>query len=687
MITTAILIKETAMDQDTIDTYYINPLVAKGISKDSIVVLPLLYNNNNKIPANTGKAYLDKLSPKIPDTVTKLVIADSPYFKYITGCAKIKDAHGITVQGKHTGYEKYTCAYVPNYRSIFRQPANEDLIVLGIKAITNDDNSSDLVIDYEEYGFKHGSDREILDQLFQHPELTVDIETTGLDISSSIISICFCWSKSEGVALDISINGGAYLKQFFEQYTGKLIFHKALFDVKLLIRWLWMSSESDFKGMNEGLQHFRNVDDTMILAYLEKNSTTLISLGLKELALEFIGKYAIDTSDLSKYSKAEILKYNLLDGLATFYLWEKFAHQRTSEAYTTIFRPSIPVLLKCMLVGLPMDHSKVQDAHKMLQAKNDVFLKQLEESTYIKEFTKILRTEECIKANKKLKKIRKTPLDFKDKNFNPNSHDQIGKLLHDYLKLPILETTDTGAPSTGGKILKDLINHTKDPDILIILEAIIGIAEITKIDGTFIEALMKEKHFLHGSLNLCTTQSGRLSSSDPNLQNLPSKGVMGKLIKSCIVAPTDLDGGLHINREKLLCIINSYKQPLEKLLTELYNLEDSCTEEEYYSIITRITQHPACTQQLLYNLNNCVQFKTGSWLFVGADFAALEERIGAILSNDPNRVKVYTDGYDSHSLRAHKYFADKMPDIVQAIGKAETATEFWIDDNGNYCCK
>tara|TARA_R110000822_G_scaffold90818_1_gene209727 strand:+ start:53 stop:322 length:270 start_codon:yes stop_codon:yes gene_type:complete len=85
-------------------------------------------------------------------------------------------------------------------------------------------------------------------------------------------------------------------------------------------------------------------------------------------------------------------------------------------------------------------------------------------------------------------------------------------------------------------------------------------------------------------------------------------------------------------------------------------------------------------------VKGCVVAPEG-WLFGGADFSALEERIGAILSKDPNRVKVYTDGYDGHSMRAHKYFNNQMPDIVEALAKAETATKFWIDDNGDYQCQ
>jgi DNA polymerase-1 len=55
------------------------------------------------------------------------------------------------------------------------------------------------------------------------------------------------------------------------------------------------------------------------------------------------------------------------------------------------------------------------------------------------------------------------------------------------------------------------------------------------------------------------------------------------------------------------------------------------------------------------------------WWFVGADFSSLEDKIITLLSRDPNRIKVYTDGYDGHSLRAFYYFRTEMPDIVETV--------------------
>jgi DNA polymerase-1 len=260
-----------------------------------------------------------------------------------------------------------------------------------------------------------------------------------------------------------------------------------------------------------------------------------------------------------------------------------------------------------------MDQVRVQEVHTILSAKAKALKESIYLNNYVIQYTQILQRDTCTKANAKLKVKVKPLSDFADVQFNPNSGPQISALLFDMLKLPVLELTKSKAPSTTADVLKDLQNHTKDQDILDLLGFIQELSELTKINGTFIKAFMKEQDFLHGSLKLGATQSSRLASSDPNLTNLPAHGPMGKLTKSCIVAPE-------------------------------------------------------------------------GWLFAAADFHALEEKIGAILSKDPNRIKVYTDGFDGHSMRAEKYFGDQMPDIKAALLKAETATSFWIDDHGNYCC-
>jgi DNA polymerase-1 len=612
IITTVLLIREDAMDRVSINEHYLIPLEKEGIPKSSVTILPLLYNTPSKVLAKTGKAYLDKLISGIPDTVTKLIIADSSYYKFITKIQKVSSKYGAIVKGSHTGYEIFDCVYVPNFKSLFKQPENINIIKIGIKTIAG--TESNVIIHFAEYGLQFGSDREILDDLHKHPVLTADIETTGLAIDSDVVSIAFAWTKHDGVAIDTSINGSYYTKKFIEQYRGRLVFHGGLFDAKILIRNWWMEHDTDYAGMLRGIYHFKDIDDTMIMAYLAKNATTQVSLGLKEIALEYVGNYAIEIEDITRYTKQEILKYNLIDALGTFYVYDKYYAEIATEPYQMIMQPSIYPLLKMMLTGLPADANRVQEVHNVLTAQEKVLREQIQQNTCVIEFNKQLRLDAQETANSKLKTKVKPIEDFADIEFNPGSGQQLGKLLHDIHKLPILETTKTGLPATGADVLSDLSNHTTDIDILDLLGFVQRLAEVGKINNTFIKAFMREKNWIHGNLKLGGTQSGRLSSNDPNLTNLPAHGPMGKLVKSCIVAPE-------------------------------------------------------------------------GWLFCGADFSALEERIGAILSQDPNRIKVYTDGYDGHSMRTYTYFSANMPDITEAMNKAETATKFWIDDDGEYCCE
>ena len=101
----------------------------------------------------------------------------------------------------------------------------------------------------------------------------------------------------------------------------------------------------------------------MLYTYLAKNSTTEVKLDLKSNALEFAGNYGINVKDASALPVEVLLEYNLKDCLATWYVYNKYKaiveKQNLLKPYTTIFQPSIKVLLKMMLTGLPLDLSLI----------------------------------------------------------------------------------------------------------------------------------------------------------------------------------------------------------------------------------------------------------------------------------------------------------------------------------------
>ncbi len=215
------------------------------------------------------------------------------------------------------------------------------------------------------------------------------------------------------------------------------------------------------------------------------------------------------------------------------------------------------------------------------------------------------RSAERKPTDKILPKDRKS---FPRAVFNPNSGPQMQQLLYEDMGLPVLDVTKTKQPATGGDTLKKLLNHTNDPTHGEIIEALIGLTGVTKILSSFIpkfeEAVDKGdgKTWLHGNFNLGGTVSGRLSSNDPNLQQIPSGSTYGKLIKQCFQAPK-------------------------------------------------------------------------GWIFCGADFNSLEDYISALTTKDPNKLQVYTQGYDGHCLRAFSYFPERLPGIVDTVESINSIKE------------
>lgn len=74
---------------------------------------------------------------------------------------------------------------------------------------------------------------------------------------------------------------------------------------------------------------------------------------------------------------------------------------------------------------------------------------------------------------------------------------------------------------------------------------------------------------------------------------------------------------------------------------------------------------PATGSRFAKPVKKCFK-STEGYIYCGIDFASLEDRISSLTTKDPEKLKVYTDGYDGHSLRAYNYFKDEMPDVELA---------------------
>ncbi|NMM64419.1 DNA polymerase I [Clostridium sp. P21] len=128
-------------------------------------------------------------------------------------------------------------------------------------------------------------------------------------------------------------------------------------------------------------------------------------------------------------------------------------------------------------------------------------------------------------------KLQKDIYDLAGEEFNINSPKQLGKILFEKLDLPVIKKTKTGY-STNAEVLEQLLD--KHP----IIEKITYYRQVSKLYSTYIEglkAVIDEDSKIHSSFNQAVTTTGRLSSTEPNLQNIPIKYEMGREIRKVFV--------------------------------------------------------------------------------------------------------------------------------------------------------
>lgn len=635
--------------------HYYDPFL-KQLNRDVMICDLFIDRTKKKTSADNIKEYLSDLLPHLVDAGIELILlTNSEYFKVLTKQGKSDATIGDIIP---TVVPTIQAGYLPNYGRIFHDPdktRDKIAIALGSTVRFMKGDKTKIGQNIIKTKIYPQTEQEILDALQMlydmDQDLTCDIEGFSLKhYDSGIGTITFCWNETEGVAFPIEYVAfgqpidevyGEYipnprlkkaLRRFFERFDRKIIYHNVAFDVYVLIYQLFMDHILDQEGLLKGLEvMLKNWDCTQLITYLATNSCSGNELSLKAQAQEYAGNYAQEEiKDIRKIPLDKLLEYNLTDGLSTWFTYNKNHPIMVADdqewIYLNIFKPAIVDIIQMQLTGMPMNMTKVRALDVQLNGESDALVQKMLGIPLVTYFVDYLGDEIIAKKNAKLKKKQITRADLgKTKDtiveFNPNSSDQLQKLLYsqDFLGLPVLDYTDSKQPATGGETLEKLKNHTTDPDVQLFLDLLIEYKASAIIISTFLPAFLRAVqgpdgwHYLFGNFRLGGTASGRLSSNNPNLQNIPSSGDtpakqrLAKLIKECFEAPP-------------------------------------------------------------------------GWLFVGLDFESLEDKISAVTTRDPEKIKVYTDGYDGHCLRALAYFGDQMTDIELC---PENATAYMVEIGGN----
>ncbi len=340
--------------------------------------------------------------------------------------------------------------------------------------------------------------------------IAVDSETSGLDVmTADVLGLSFSWQEKQGYYLSL-LNQKfakfalAKIKPILQSRSVAKVGHNLKFDYKVL------------KLLDIELENI--AFDTLIAAYLINPGR---GLRLEELAFSYLGYKKLKLSDLTdeqpkKKKELDILKiapqelawYAAEDADITLRLYQKLLSiiktNKNYELLTDMEIPLIPVLADMELTGISLDTA---------------LLKHME-----KDFAKDLK-----KLTAKIYKLA-------GKEFNISSPQQLKDILFDDLNISSqgIKKTKTGLSTAASELEKMKGSHP-------IIPLVIEYRELSKLQSTYVKALPelvnKKTERLHTSFNQTVTATGRLSSSDPNLQNIPIRSELGKKIRQAFVAP------------------------------------------------------------------------------------------------------------------------------------------------------
>ncbi len=266
---------------------------------------------------------------------------------------------------------------------------------------------------------------------------------------------------------------------------------------------------------NEGIA-LDGVDfDTMIASYLLNPSSR--GHGLDALTMEYFGHKNLTYKEMVGVGNREIgfdevevnraTEYAAEDSDMTWRLKGKLQPQlkdSTLKLYKEIELPLLEVLAEIELNGVYVDRKHLTE----LSSKIDKQLLRLEKDIYV----------------------------LADEEFNINSPKQLSVILFEKLKLPVVKKTKTGY-STDVSVLELLAAEHKLP------KQILSYRQLAKLKSTYVDALpgeiFKNTGRVHTSFNQTVAATGRLSSSNPNLQNIPIRSDMGKEIRKAFTAEGD----------------------------------------------------------------------------------------------------------------------------------------------------
>ncbi len=340
--------------------------------------------------------------------------------------------------------------------------------------------------------------------------IAFDTETNSLDaVEADMVGFSLCTSE----------NDACYVPLLHEENDKQIDFDQAIDVLKSIledngIKKILHNMKFDALVVDKYNINIKNYDDTMLMSYsigsggIRHKLDTLIKYYFDHDAISFkdlIGS-GKDKKTFQELPIKEAGKYAAEDADMTLRLWKRFksslSQDKQVKIYEIIEKPLAKVIMNMEKHGISIDVNKLNELSVNFEEK----LKNLEKSCY-----KLIGEE-----------------------INLGSPKQVGEILFDKLELPGGKKTSTGSWSTNAEILENLANEGYD-----FPKALLEWRALSKLKTTYTDTLPTylniKTNRIHSSFAMATTSTGRLASSDPNLQNIPIRSENGRMIRKAFI--------------------------------------------------------------------------------------------------------------------------------------------------------
>ena len=356
---------------------------------------------------------------------------------------------------------------------------------------------------------------------FAQPYVCIDTETDSLDaMQANIVGVSLATAPGKACYIPLRHQGQGDGLFAAGLHTGQIDFNAAMAKLKPLLEApqilkIGQNLKYDMLALKQLGINVSPLDDTMLLSYVTESGD--VGHGMDELSERHLGHKPISFKEVAGSGKSAVTfdrvpidratAYAAEDADITLRLWlllkHKLQQMRKVTVYETLERPLVPVLMEMENAGITVDRRVLAKLSSEFGGKQQA----LEEEIY---------------------KLAGQP-------FNIGSPKQLGDILFGKMGLPGGKKTATGAWSTDASTLDDLAGEGIE-----LAKRILEWRQLAKLRSTYTEALPEfinpKTGRVHTSYAMASTSTGRLSSTDPNLQNIPVRTDDGRRIRTAFVA-------------------------------------------------------------------------------------------------------------------------------------------------------